>query len=92
MVSGIHTADPEHLSLSSTMPQFLEMEQKFGGVIKALIQKRKESVFRNASGPRYSLFLSLRRGIQKSNAMRIFPRGLIKGVRISAETLLGAIK
>lgn len=66
MIGGIYTSDAEDLSLKSTFPRFLEMEQEHGSIIKALlIQKRKTSqTSRDTSGPRYSLFLSFVDGMQ----------------------------
>jgi oxygen-dependent protoporphyrinogen oxidase len=43
MVGGVYTADPTYLSLKATMPQFLEMEQKHGSIIKALLARKQES-------------------------------------------------
>ncbi len=67
MIGGIYTADPEKLSLRATMPQFLEMEKTHGSVIRALREKQrreKTAPEAAASGPRYSLFASFRRGMQ----------------------------
>lgn len=66
MVGGVYTADPKHLSLKATMPQFLEMEQEYGSIIKALIARKKQSrqTDSGTSGPRYSLFLSFESGMQ----------------------------
>jgi oxygen-dependent protoporphyrinogen oxidase len=61
LVGGIYTADPERLSLRATMPRFLEMEREHGSVIRAL---RKQNRRHEASGARYSLFLSFDRGMQ----------------------------
>lgn len=36
MIGGIYTANPETLSLDSTMPRFMELERKYGSVIKGL--------------------------------------------------------
>lgn len=38
MFAGIYTANPEKLSVKATQPKFLELEQKFGSVIKGLQQ------------------------------------------------------
>ena len=66
MIGGIYTSDAENLSLKSTFPRFLEMEEEYGSIIKALFaQKRKASqTSRDTSGPRYSLFLSFADGMQ----------------------------
>jgi len=66
MVAGIYTADPAKLSLRSTMPQFLEMEAEHGSLIRALWARRRTeeaAQAREASGARYGLFLTFRRGV-----------------------------
>jgi oxygen-dependent protoporphyrinogen oxidase len=67
MVGGIYTSDPEKLSLRATMPRFLEMEQTFGSVIKALRSQVRGGHFENstASGARYGLFAALSGGISE---------------------------
>ncbi|HEX8264790.1 MAG TPA: protoporphyrinogen oxidase [Pyrinomonadaceae bacterium] len=67
MIGGIYTADPEKLSLRTTQPRFLELEQQFGSVIKGLQEKSKIQNPKSkigTSGARYSLFLSFRNGMQ----------------------------
>lgn len=49
MVSGIFAGDPEKMSLKSCFPVIYNLEKDYGGLIKALIKKRKKSS--NASGP-----------------------------------------
>ena len=67
MLAGIYTGDPDLLSVSATMPRFKEFEMKHGSVIRALLHsargKRNHDV-RSASGPRYSLFLSFKDGLE----------------------------
>ncbi len=66
MISGIYTADPEKLSLRATMPRFLEMEEQHGSLIRAMLHEQKVAKLmqKGESGPRYSLFVSLRQGMQ----------------------------
>ncbi len=67
MIGGIYTADPERLSLEATMPQFLEMERTYGSVIRGLFTRKKlgkKNASQVASGPRYSLFLSYKEGME----------------------------
>ena len=65
MIGGIYTADPEHLSVGSTMPRFLEMERNDRSLIRSLRkQARKKPLTAEASGARYSLFLTFDRGMQ----------------------------
>ncbi len=65
MISGIYTADPEALSLAATMPRFQEMERAHGSVVAALAAGASSAngAVRQASGPRYSLFVTLRGGL-----------------------------
>ncbi|GMV96766.1 MAG: protoporphyrinogen oxidase [Phycisphaerae bacterium] len=41
LVSGIYTADPTDLSLRATMPRFLEMEARYGSIIRAMRAERR---------------------------------------------------
>ncbi len=60
MIAGIYTASPEKLSLLATFPKLSEIEKKYGSVIRGLAAAQAMG---EASGPRYSLFLSLRQGM-----------------------------
>ncbi len=73
MLAGIYAADPEKLSMLATQPQFLRLEQNYGGVIRGLEEtinqagtedSQLSSSASSASGARYSLFLSFQNGMQ----------------------------
>ncbi len=69
MVGGIYTADPEQLSVRATMPQFLDMEQRHGSLIRAMLYNQRtarqhDGSTQGISGPRYGLFVSLQSGMQ----------------------------
>ena len=66
MIGGIYTSDAENLSLKATFPRFLEMENAHGSIIKALRAQKKQATqtSQSTSGPRYSLFLSFKSGMQ----------------------------
>lgn len=49
MVSGIYGGDARALSLGACFPVMEEMEKQYGGLIKALIRKKKES--KSGAGP-----------------------------------------
>ena len=72
LVGGIYTADPNELSLKATLPQFAEMERKYGGLIRAGLRRRRESgsVDSESSGARYGLFVT------PSEGMEAIPRAL----------------
>jgi oxygen-dependent protoporphyrinogen oxidase len=64
LVGGIYTADPAELSLKATLPQFLEMERRHGGLIRgAWHQARASRQSRRESGARYGLFVTLTGGM-----------------------------
>jgi oxygen-dependent protoporphyrinogen oxidase len=62
LVAGIYGASPDALSLRATFPQFLELERTYGSVIFGL--KKRRGAAQAASGARYSLFVTPRRGVQ----------------------------
>lgn len=65
MLAGVYTGNPEKLSLSATMPKFIEYEKKYGSVIRALrVESKNKKSIGDAQGPRYSLFLSFKNGMQ----------------------------
>jgi len=74
MLGGIYTADPRHLSMQATMPQFLDMERRHRSLILALRHRQRQANAQQpgvcpgprsgVSGARYGLFASFRRGMQ----------------------------
>ena len=66
LASGIYTADPDRLSLRATFPQFAEMEDQYGSVLLGLKQKSRAALggaVDSASGARYGLFSTFKRGM-----------------------------
>ena len=61
MIGGIYSANPRELSLKATMPQFLQLEQRFGSIIRALVETMSE---RRAGGARYSIFRTFPTGLR----------------------------
>jgi len=64
LVSAVYAADLEKLSIEATLPRFREMEREHGSLIRAMrhqmATKRKAE---SESGVRYSMFVTLRRGL-----------------------------
>jgi len=56
LLGGIYMADPEKLSILSTVPQFIDMEKRSGSVLLDLLRNPPTS--RGESGARYGLFLT----------------------------------
>ncbi len=64
MVAGIYVADAEDLSLKSTFPRFLDMEDKYGSLLRGIIaQKRASNGHKTTSST--SMFMTLRGGLQE---------------------------
>jgi oxygen-dependent protoporphyrinogen oxidase len=66
LVGGIYTADPNELSVRATLPQFPEMERRYGGLIRGAWRQARErrSIEKESSGARYGLFVTLREGME----------------------------
>ena len=76
LVAGITTANPEKLSLEAVFPKFIELERKYGSVIKGLRLARRAAAAaaaaagqsgssdQDTSGARYGLFATLKNGMQ----------------------------
>lgn len=72
MVSGIFAGDPETMSLQSCFPRIYQLEQEYGGLIKAMLKLAKEKkkerqagkAVASAAGPG-GVLTSFREGIQE---------------------------
>ena len=67
LLGGIYAADPDKLSLTSTMPRFKEMEKSQRSVVWAMWseQRRRARKREGGSGARWSLFVTLAGGMQE---------------------------
>ena len=67
LMGGIYAANPEELSLKSTMPRFLELERTRRSIIWAswLEQRRRARSQPMGSGARWGLFVSFADGMQQ---------------------------
>jgi protoporphyrinogen/coproporphyrinogen III oxidase len=65
LAGGIYTADPDLLSFGATMPRFVEMERRYGSVIRGLraAARARNAEARGTSGARWSLFLGFKDGV-----------------------------
>jgi oxygen-dependent protoporphyrinogen oxidase len=61
MVGGIYAGDPERLSVRAALPKFHLWEKEHGSVLRGL---QRQAGAREARGPRYNLFLTLRGGME----------------------------
>jgi len=71
LIGGIYTADPAKLSVQATLPQFIELERKYGSLIRGM--RSQGSGFRvqgsgdrgQESGARYGMFVAPQGGMQR---------------------------
>jgi oxygen-dependent protoporphyrinogen oxidase len=63
LIGGVYNADPDDLSLNACMPRFKEMEVKYGSLLRAMAARRLDKQAQ-VSGARYSLFVTLQKGMQ----------------------------
>jgi len=65
LVAGIYTADPDDLSLTATMPRFLELERAHRSVILGLRRALRRAPLPGTSGARWSLFVTFASGMEE---------------------------
>jgi oxygen-dependent protoporphyrinogen oxidase len=63
LIGGVYNADPDDVSLNAAMPKFKEMEIKYGSLLKAMAARRLNTQAQ-VSGARYSLFVTLQKGMK----------------------------
>jgi len=65
LAGGIYTADPKRLSMTATMPRFVEMERRHGSVVKGMraAENARAAKSSETSGARWSLFQSFKNGM-----------------------------
>lgn len=65
LVAGIHTSNPDNMSVKAIFPRFLEMEQKHGSLIKGMVRTMKSSPAAKTAGRKMTYFMSLKEGMQQ---------------------------
>ncbi len=70
LVGGVHASDPSQMSLAATFPHLLEMEQRYGSVIRGMLAQRKQQELMRKRyppkpGERRAFFNTFRRGMQR---------------------------
>lgn len=71
LVAGIHTSNPDNMSVLATFPRFVQMEQKSGSLIRGMLAAMKSRPHATLSGPpskpgsvKMTYFMSFRNGMQ----------------------------
>jgi protoporphyrinogen/coproporphyrinogen III oxidase len=65
LVAGIHTSNPDNMSVLATFPRFVEMERKSGSLIRGMVAAMKKRPPPDPSGPAMTYFMSLKEGMQE---------------------------
>src|SRR5579862_2645605 len=67
LAGGIYTADANELSMSASMPRFVEMERRHGCLSRGMraAEAARAAQQQGTSGARWSLFLSMRGGMSE---------------------------
>jgi oxygen-dependent protoporphyrinogen oxidase len=59
LLSGVYGGDPARMSVASVLPRFLDMEAKYGSLVRGVLASQKSA----PPGPRGALFRTLKRGL-----------------------------
>jgi oxygen-dependent protoporphyrinogen oxidase len=87
LVAGIYTADPDDLSLTATMPRFIELEKKDRSIILGLRRALRRAPLPGTSGARWSLFVTFAGGMEElitTLAARLPAGAAVLGQRVRA--------
>src|SRR5262252_10373583 len=65
LLSGVYGGDAAKLSARAVLPRFVEMEEKYGSLSRAMLAARKKMLETTKTQPPRPLFTSLRNGMQQ---------------------------
>ena len=85
LVAGVHAGDPETMSVRSSFPKFVEMEERDRSLILAMVRRKREMGSRG--GPKRTLFMTLREGMYElvdTIVDRLDPSALLLEREVSA--------
>jgi len=68
LVAGVHAGDPDTMSIRSSFPKFVELEEQYGSLVKGMIarmatMKKKSASAPQGDGPRMTMFVTLKDGL-----------------------------
>ncbi|MDH4226682.1 MAG: protoporphyrinogen oxidase, partial [Deltaproteobacteria bacterium] len=70
LVAGVHAGDPDTMSIRSSFPKFVELEEKYGSLIKGMLARMKSGGMHGGAkpaasqaGPRPTMFMTLKGGL-----------------------------
>ncbi|HJP18462.1 MAG TPA: protoporphyrinogen oxidase [Nitrospinota bacterium] len=66
LVAGIHAGNPETMSINASFPRFVDLEQKYGSLIRGMLSRRKEMLsMMKGRTAKYTMFMTLKKGLQE---------------------------
>ncbi len=65
LVAGIHTSNPDNMSVKAIFPRFLDLEQKHGSLIKGMVRAMKNAPAGSGATKKMTYFMSLNEGMQQ---------------------------
>ena len=68
LIAGVHAGNPERMSIRATFPKFVQMEEEYGSLIKAMLAKMtkvREMMAKKSEGGKkpVTMFMSLKGGL-----------------------------
>jgi oxygen-dependent protoporphyrinogen oxidase len=65
LVAGIHAGHPETMSIRSSFPRFVALEEKYRSLIKGMLIRKKEmAAITRGRKPKYTMFMTIKDGLQ----------------------------
>ncbi|GAV23350.1 protoporphyrinogen oxidase [Carboxydothermus pertinax] len=63
LIGGIHAGTPEEMSIKATFPRFVEMEKKYGSLIKGMLTAKAQAVKKPKTKSKTTYFMSFQKGM-----------------------------
>lgn len=103
LVAGVHAGDPETMSIRSSFPKFVQLEEEHGSLIRGMLKRmasmRKSKASapkpdkRQANGPKVTMFMTLKGGLSEMIDTLTSSLLKFKNTSITAnETVTGIVK
>ena len=93
LVAGIHAGTPETMSLKSTFPRFIQLEEEYRSLILGMLARKRmaREFAQRRSGPKRTMFMSLAEGMMElTDALkaRLDERSLLSNRKVNRINLI----
>jgi protoporphyrinogen/coproporphyrinogen III oxidase len=90
LLAGIYAGDAEQMSLAATFPQFKELEERYGSLIRGMLARKRKQSGRTPPGPMTgpvpaTMFMTLKGGLSEmvdAISSKLNPEDLILGADV----------